>query len=173
MHRPQGVTLIELLIGIAILAVTLGIAVPSFASLIRDTRLTTVINEMHGALFYTRSESIKRGRRVTICTSADQESCAGGVGWHSGWIVFDDRNANAVRDTDETILRVGMPQAAGIAVTGNAPVSNYVSYIPTGTTRAISGALQMGTITACSGDRVRQIVISATGRPRVVRDGVC
>lgn len=173
MQRSQGMTLIELLISISILAVTLGIAVPSFASLIRDTRLTTVINEMHGALFLTRSESIKRGRRVTICTSADQDVCAAGVGWHSGWIVFDDRNANGVRDPDETILRVGMPRAAGISVTGNAPVSNYVSYIPSGTTRAVNGALQMGTITACSDQRVRQIVISATGRPRVVRDGVC
>jgi len=173
MQKLQGMTLVELLISMAILAVTLGIAVPSFANLIRDTRLTTVINEMHGALFYTRSESIKRGRRVTICTSADNESCVAGVGWHSGWIVFDDRNANGVRDPDETILRVGMPQAAGITVTGNGPVSNYVSYIPSGTTRRVSGALQMGTITACSGQRVRQIVISATGRPRVVRDGEC
>lgn len=173
MHRSQGVTLIELLMAVAILAVTLGIALPSFASLIRDTRLTTIINDMHSALFFTRSESIKRGRRVTICTSADLDVCAVGVGWHSGWIVFDDRNANGLRDPAEPILRVGMPQASGVVVTGNAPVRNYVSYIPSGTTRAVSGALQMGTITACADSRVRQIVISATGRPRVVRDGVC
>lgn len=173
MPGSRGLTLIELLISMAILGITLGIAIPSFASLIRDTRLTTVINEMHGALFFTRSESIKRGQRVTMCTSIDQTSCATGVGWHGGWLVFDDGNANGTRDADETILRVGMPLTSGISVTGNNPVKNYVSYISTGSTRSISGALQMGTITACSDQRVRQIVISATGRPRVVRDGVC
>lgn len=172
-NRMDGVTLIELLVTLAVLAVMLGIALPSFASLIRDTRLTTAINSVHVALSYTRSESIKRGRRVTICTSADQLACTGGVGWHGGWMVFEDRNGNGLRDAGETIMRVGAALPSGITITGNNPVRNYVSYVPSGTTRTIGGALQMGTITACSGGRVRQIVISATGRPRVVREGNC
>ncbi|HRP74353.1 MAG TPA: GspH/FimT family pseudopilin [Rhodocyclaceae bacterium] len=168
-----GVTLIELLVTLAVLAVMLGIALPSFADLIRDTRLTTAINSVHVALSYTRSESIKRGRRVTICTSANQLDCAPGIGWHRGWMAFDDRNGNGIRDAGETIMRVGAALPSGITITGNNPVRNYVSYVPSGTTRTIGGALQMGTITACSGGRVRQIVISATGRPRVVREGNC
>ena len=172
-RSSSGVTLVELMATLAILSVLLGVALSSFTGLVRDTRLTTSINTVHSALFYTRSESIKRGRRVTLCTSVDQATCTAGAGWHAGWIVFDDRNGNGVRDAGESLLRVGEALPPGITVTGNLPVRNYVSYVPSGTTRATSGALQMGTITACSGGRVRQIVISATGRPRVVRDGNC
>lgn len=169
----RGFSLIELLIALAISAVLLGLAIPSFAGLMRDTRLTTVVNELHAAIFYTRSEAIKRGRRVTICTSADGQSCSAGVGWHSGWIVFDDENGNGLRDPGETLLRVGQAKSGGVTMTGNTPVRNYVSYVATGTTRAVSGALQMGTITACANGRARQIVINAAGRPRVVRDAHC
>lgn len=158
---------------LVVLAVMLGIAVPSFAALIRDTRLSTATSDLHAAVFYTRSEAIKRSRRVTICTSSDGQFCAAGVGWHAGWIVFDDRNGNGLRDQDETVLRVGQASAPGVVITGNQPVRNHVSYVATGSTRAVSGALQMGTITACADSRARQIVINAVGRPRVVPDGVC
>ena len=60
---------------------------------------------------------------------------------------------------------------------GNAPVARYVSYGATGRARLISGAFQAGTFTLCpvsasaagSGAAVRQIVLSPTGRPRVVK----
>ncbi len=169
----RGFSLIELMVALATSAVLLGLAVPSFAGLVRETRLSTVANELHAAIFYTRSEAIKRGRRVTICTSADGQSCTAGIGWHSGWIVFDDANGNGLREPNETLLRVGRAQPPGIAVTGNMPVRNHVSYVATGTTRAVSGALQMGTITACADGRARQIVINAAGRPRVVRAAQC
>ena len=169
----RGFSLIELLVVLAISALLLGLAVPSFGGLVRDTRLSTAANELHSAIFYTRSEAIKRGRRVTICTSVDGQSCSAGAGWHAGWIVFDDANGNGLRDPDEALLRVGQAQRAGITVTGNMPVRNHVSYVAAGTTQAVSGALQMGTITACAHGRARQIVINAAGRPRVVRDAQC
>lgn len=172
-RESGGFSLVELVTTLAVLAVLLSIALPSFATLIRDTRLGTATGDLHTAIFFTRSEAVKRSRRVTICTSADGEYCAAGVGWHAGWIVFDDANQNGLRDADETLLRVGQPAAAGISMTGNQPVRNYVSYVASGTTRAVNGALQMGTITACADNRARRIVVNAAGRPRVVRDAVC
>ena len=168
-----GFSLIELMVTLAVMAVLIGIAMPSFANLVRETRLTAATNDLHAALFYTRSEAIKRGRRVTICTSADGETCSPGAGWHAGWIVFDDANGDGLRDADEALLRVGPGTDAALVITGNAPVRNHVSYIAAGTTRAVSGALQMGTITACAQGHGRQIVINAAGRPRVVRNASC
>lgn len=168
-----GFTLIELMVVLAVLAVTLGVALPTFATLIRDTRLGTATSDLHAAIFFTRSEAIKRGRRVTVCTSAGGEHCAPGVGWHAGWIIFEDGNDNGLRDPGEPLLRVGRSVSPGVNMTGNAPVRSHVSYVASGSTRAVSGALQMGTITACADGHARRIVINAAGRPRVERDGAC
>ncbi len=170
---PRGFSLVELMVALFILAILLGVAAPAFANLIRETRLTTATNELLASLFLTRSSAIQHSRRVTICTSPDGERCEAGVGWHSGWIVFQDLNGNGVRDAGEPIVRHGGTNIRGITLTGNMPVRNYVSYLPTGMTRTVNGGLQMGTITACQDGSARQIVINVAGRPRVVRDARC
>lgn len=172
-RRMLGLGLVELMVTLAVVAILLSVAAPSFANILRESRLTTASNELLAALFLTRSTAITQGRRVTICTSADGEVCESGIGWDAGWIVFADLNNNGIRDPEETVLRAGGQQITGIRMQGNTPVRNYVSYLPNGMTRAVNGALQMGTITACSDGRARQIVISAAGRPRVVRDAAC
>ena len=168
-----GFTLIELAVVMTIAVILMSLALPSFAHLAREHQLATVVNQLLASLAHTRSEAIKRGRRATACTSSDQNTCAGDIGWHSGWIVFDDPNANAQRDDGEAILHAVQGRSDGVAATGNAPVKNYVSYLPSGRTATTSGALQMGAITACKEGVARQIVISATGRPRLVRAADC
>ncbi|THF62776.1 GspH/FimT family pseudopilin [Pseudothauera rhizosphaerae] len=170
---PAGFSLIELLVALAVLAVIAAIGVPSWQGLMRDTRLTSTSNEIFTALFHARSEAIRRGRRATLCTSADGEWCATGVDWHAGWMLFEDGNDNGRRDAGETIVAVSGARSGRLRITGNDPVRNYVSYVPTGMTRTTSGALQMGRFTICHGGRGRQIVISASGRPRVVAGVVC
>lgn len=174
MHRRQlGFNLVELSVATTILAILSALALPSLASLVSAHRLATVTNELHTSLVFTRSEAIKRGRRVSLCTSSDLERCVSGVGWHSGWIVFEDPNGTAQREEGETVLYAARAAEAGVVVTGNTPVRNYVSYLPSGRTALTDGALQMGTITACGEGRARRIVISATGRARLVREAEC
>ncbi|MNO01291.1 hypothetical protein D3C81_2213950 [compost metagenome] len=65
--------------------------------------------------------------------------------------------------------------AEGVQIVGNAPVSRYVRYTPTGDAKMQSGAFQAGTISLCheSGmQAVRRLVISATGRLRTVIEAV-
>lgn len=171
--RHLGFTLVELSVAITILAILAGLALPSLASLVREHRLATVTNELRTSLALTRSEAIRRGWRVSLCTSSDLERCTAEIGCHRGWIVFDDPNDNAQREEGETILYATPGRDDGVVVTGNAPVRSYLSYLPTGRTAMINGALQMGTFTACKEGRARQIVVSATGRPRLVRDADC
>ena len=171
--HAAGFSLIELMVILAVLGVLLGLAVPSFSATIRNTRLATTTNDFLAALFLTRSEAIKRGKRVTMCTSVDSVSCAANVGWHRGWIMFEDTNGNALHETGEVILRVEDDRSGQMRITGTSTMRDYISYIPTGSTRAASGALQMATITICEGGAGRQIVINATGRPRVVGRAGC
>jgi type IV fimbrial biogenesis protein FimT len=168
----HGVTLVELLVTLAVLAVLLGLAVPSFAHLMRENRLATASNGLLGTLLFARSEAIKRGHRVTACVSVDQEQCTAGRHWHQGWIVFADRNGNGVRDAGEALLRVGAGRADALTISGNMHVRNYVSYNGEGRTQLLGGGLQMGTVTLCDGVAARRLVINAVGRPRL-EAGAC
>ena len=66
-----GFTLIELLVTLTIVAVLLAIAIPGFNETLKNNRITSQVNEFTSALYYARSEAITRGKRVTLCKSAD------------------------------------------------------------------------------------------------------
>jgi type IV fimbrial biogenesis protein FimT len=66
MQSSRGFTLIELMITVAILAILLGIGVPSFVDFIRNNRASTQANELATALNLARSEAVKRGLPVTL-----------------------------------------------------------------------------------------------------------
>lgn len=168
-----GFSLVELMVALAIFAIMASVAIPSFANMVRDNRLASSVNELHAALVLARSEAIRSRTRVTACTSPDGAQCASQAGWHNGWILFADDNGNARVDAGEKVMRRGEAMAEGVVAVGNATLVDYVSYAPAGSTRAVGGALQMGTIRACSGESQRAIVISASGRARVVRSAQC
>ena len=68
-NQPEynsGFTLIELMVTIAIAAILLGIAIPSFTETIASNRLTTNANALVTALNFARSEAVKRGIQVTV-----------------------------------------------------------------------------------------------------------
>ena len=73
----NGFTLLELMTAIAVMAVLLSVGVPSFIQIVRNNRITAQTNEMVAALNIARSESIKRGIPVSVCSSTDGTSCAG------------------------------------------------------------------------------------------------
>ncbi|MDD4887635.1 MAG: prepilin-type N-terminal cleavage/methylation domain-containing protein [Thiomonas sp.] len=65
----RGFTLIELLVTVAIAALLLALAVPSFNRLMISSRLTTQANNAVNLLSYARAEAVKRG--VNVQVSAD------------------------------------------------------------------------------------------------------
>jgi type IV fimbrial biogenesis protein FimT len=167
--RQQGLTLTELLISIAIIAVMMLLALPSFSSISKNGRIRTQINDFHFSLLQARSEAITRISRITVCRSRDGASCAA-TSWAQGWIVFTDGNSNAGVDAGEEILHVHEALEGGTSLVGNRPVASYISYIGNGRTRRISGSLQMGTVVLCDDrgfGKGKAIVFNAAGRPSV------
>ena len=65
MLKPQkGVTLIELMIGLVVSAILLGIAVPNFSVFIQNTRIRNAAESIQDGLMLARSEAARRNTHV-------------------------------------------------------------------------------------------------------------
>jgi type IV fimbrial biogenesis protein FimT len=165
MSKAAGTTLMELLATVAIVAVLVALAAPSFRTIQLDSRRTVAVNGFLHSLFLARSEAIKRAQIVSVCRSGDGQSCDPGNGdWSAGWIVFVnlDRDDPPRRDTaEELILR--SDGWRGGSITSNRPAYSF---------RPATQGVVNGTVTFCDvrgSLHARAIVISHTGRPRVAR----
>jgi type IV fimbrial biogenesis protein FimT len=172
MDRPaRGFTLVEVLVTLSVLGVLVALGAPSFADLLGELRLQAVTTDLLQQLMLARSEAIKRNARVVLCKSADGERCTEDGPWEQGWIVFHDANNSGTREPREPVLQRLPPLPAGWRLSGNGPVTHYVSYDAMGGARLVSGAFQAGTFTVCRQSAAavqgRRIIINAGGRPRV------
>jgi type IV fimbrial biogenesis protein FimT len=109
-RRSAGLTLLELLTVITIAAVLMGIGLPSYQYVTNANRISGEVNGLLGDMQYARSEAIKEGQTVSVCSSTDPTAatpaCSGSNAWQSGWIVFSDVNGNGAFDPGDTVLRV-------------------------------------------------------------------
>ena len=163
MHQEQsGVTLYELVMTLALIAVLLGVGIPSFGEMAARARLRAEINALFHAMHVARKESIMRRSVVSICPSFDGLTCRPGKDWSGGWIMFNnrDRDEPPRLDRGEPVLQV---HTTGKQVRITANRSGF-------TLRATQKRATNGTIVVCdTAGRVapRALVVSYTGRPRV------
>ena len=164
--RCRGFTLIELLITIALVAIVMGIGVPSFQNLVVKNRIQTQASEIRSSLAMARVEAIRQGLRVRVCPG--QNGCDGSANWHGGWNSFVDRNNDNNIDTNETQLEVHIRLDGGSTLTG----ANHVIFKSDGTA---SDARELNLCTA-DGDASphrRGIHVSNVGRVRVCDPDHC
>jgi len=117
-----GFTLVELMIALAVLAIMVAIATPSFREISLNNRSSSNINNLLADLSMARSEAVKVARTASVA--------ALGGDWNSGWEVFEDTNGNGVRDAGEELIKTA--PSVNVGYEGN-PANLF-------TLRGVSGA---------------------------------
>jgi type IV fimbrial biogenesis protein FimT len=169
----HGFTLVELMMTMAIAAIVLSIAVPSFQTFINNNRKTTSVNDLMTALSLARSTAITRRQQVTVCKSDDGATCKIGAlsNWSQGWMMF--ANPNNINGTTgltnpAVLLRVHGKLPGKISFVGNNNVINRVAFTPQGLALGSNG-----TITYCDtqgANTASALVISLGGQVRHATD---
>ena len=157
--KKRGFTLIEMMITIAISAILLSLAVPGLQSLIIKNRFRTQASDLVVDLGLARSEALKRGTKVSVCTSTNGTSCTASS-WTAGRLVFTDTGTAGALDGTDSVLRVGAALGEGMSLASSpAAIANYIQYLPTGEVAS------NGSLTLCkTGYTGRVISIGKTGR---------
>lgn len=162
-NRAQGMTLIELMTAMLVLAILMAIAIPSFRDFAADSRTSAVTTDLVTALNLARSEALRRSSNVVACASDDLASCSNSNAWDGGFIVFLDRNGNGAVDMNEPILQTWSESQTDIEARGNAPSAVYnsmgMAVLPPGNANLTLVVKRTG----CSGDRAKQVQMSIMG----------
>lgn len=163
----RGLTLVELLVTVSLLAVLLSLAAPSMSNALRAWQRDVATRAFVAHLQLARSAAITSSRRVVICASADGLACAGTSDWMQGWMVFVDENADLVPDTGRPVLAVQqaltglrrMEAANGVA---------WFFFLPPGLMPARQTTVTIEPEGGTSVD-LSQVTISSSGRVKTAR----
>jgi type IV fimbrial biogenesis protein FimT len=175
--RLRGLTLVEALVGIALLSIVLAIAAPDFQQFGRSTRVAAQTAELRSALVYARSESMRRGVRVVVCRTADPTAstpaCDDAAAWSDGWLVFVDNahlagNAAGVIDGADQPIRIGEP-VPNTEATEDGTFGPWVSFSPQGLVRTAAGPAA-GSLLLCQSPHGRRLSLNAVGLLSVVEE---
>jgi type IV fimbrial biogenesis protein FimT len=167
LHRADaGFTLIEMMVAIAIMAILLAIAVPSFREAGLSSELRSFSSDLLASANLARSEAIKRNAPVTLCVSAGGTSCGSG-GWEQGWIVIVPSMVPA------TVVQRRDAATAGFRISASSSITNIV-FQPTGV-GATPTTLTVCRATPTAGHQERVVTIDAAGRAsaRKTTTGTC
>ena len=170
----HGVTLIELMVTLSILAILIMVAAPGVSQFIVSNRLTGQSNLLLGDLSRARSEAAARHTSVSVCAAATSTTCAATnvTSWSDGWLVFVDSDADGALAASADILKYVPPLDGDPSVTSASfTKTGVITYRPYGGISPSTG----GDLTFCVSGYAsgRKVSIGATGRPLIVRVNTC
>jgi type IV fimbrial biogenesis protein FimT len=107
--RTTGLTLIELMMVLAVIAILAGVGAPSLGRLAAQHQLTAAVNSYVAGFQQARLRAVTLAGQTVACPSRDGRTCTGGLDWGGGWLIYDDDNRNRRLDPGENVVAVFQP----------------------------------------------------------------
>lgn len=164
--RMRGLTLVELMVAVSVLAIGCLAGLPAMATLLEQQRAIATLGALSTQMQLARMAAITYRQPALLCPSRDGASCAAGTDWSGGWLLFLDRDGNRRVDPGDEILRVETtPTTRRLRVNATAG-RPQVRYLPDG--RSAGSNL---TVSVCNqrGRLLGAVIVNNAGRPRVSR----
>ena len=130
-RKDAGFSLIELIVTVAIAAIVLAIAVPSFAGPMQRAREANAYHLLTASLASARLRAVKDGTPVTVCPSSDGLTCRDDEVWRHGWIVYGDPDRNDQPRAGEAVFERVDGIGRGLFLRSTAG-RKRVRYLPSG-----------------------------------------
>lgn len=163
-YNQYGVTLLELLVTISILAILAAIAVPNYRNFIEGQKVRSVLNEWQSAYYLAQREAMRLKQPVLFCGSEDGIECTKNKAhiFSKGWIVFYEI------EIDKSLQKIYLQDKAVQDATVNVVMNNENIFKHNGFKFLANGRLKtgsFGTLTAdFDGRQKKQLSINAAGR---------
>lgn len=106
MRRSSGLTLLEFTVTLAILAVLVTLALPSFRASLERQRISAALFLLSAQFASARMTAISSRDVVTLCPLEGTARCRSDSDWSAGWLMFRGRRRTAQPEEDDVILRV-------------------------------------------------------------------
>ena len=126
-----GLSVIELLVILAALAVIVLVSVPGSSMLLEHYRLKTASGDLVSGLNLARSEAAKRASTVRVCPSSNGRVCRSDGDWSVGWLVYSDGNADGTVQDIELIQAFEGP-SDGVRIIAKGAVARSASFTLSG-----------------------------------------
>ena len=144
----QGLTLVELIVGIVIVGILVGWAFPGFVGMVEQVRYNQSRDMLVDTINTARNEAVFNGRTLVACASDNLHSSipscsADQLDWNTGWMIYQECGNNAtfdhlaiscdldrdgVVDSPETIIQTFEPPDYPIAKSED----SAIVFFPTG-----------------------------------------
>jgi type IV fimbrial biogenesis protein FimT len=160
-HGQRGLSLIEQIMVLAVIATLTSLAVPSLRRLLGRNQLQVAQTDFIAALQHAREAAVTSGRHTLFCPTVDGSHCSGNTRWDSGWLLGHDSDGDD--QPDHGALTVGHGYAGTLTISSSAG-RHVVRFRPDGSARGSNLTLLF--CHAASAGPALSVVVSNSGRIR-------
>ena len=127
--RVAGITLIELMVTLAVVALVAALGAPSFLRLLARHAILAQAEELQDAVRLGRNEAMKRSGPVVMCRTdaANTSRCAGTGGNWQTWLLFTDLGRTGAFVAGDAIVRQHLDVSNRMTIAGSAATIRFES----------------------------------------------